>query len=66
MRGVFDPRQLSHAPLRELHNGEWMPYSEVSRRALTILDGLGPLEAAVDHGSEPLIAVHDPDYVAFL
>jgi acetoin utilization deacetylase AcuC-like enzyme len=66
MRGVFDSRQLSHIPERELHNGEWMAYSETAARAEAITQAIGPLEAAVDHGRAPLIAVHEPDYVAFL
>lgn len=66
MRSVFDPVQLRHAPQRELHNGEWMPYSEMARRASVIADALGELEPARDHGEGPLIAVHDPEYIAFL
>lgn len=66
MRGVFDARQLGHSPLSEMHNGEWIPYSEASRRAEVILAALGPLETAVDHGEAPLAAVHDCEYLGFL
>ena len=66
MRGVFDPRQLGHAPVRELHNGDWMAYSEVADRARSVLARLGAMEPAADHGEAPLAAVHDADYLAFL
>lgn len=66
MRGVFDPRQLAHRPARELHNGEWMPYSEVAERAEMILASVGPLAPAVDHGDGPILAVHDPAYIELL
>jgi acetoin utilization deacetylase AcuC-like enzyme len=66
MRGVFDPRQLLHAPAEELHNGAMMPYSETPARAQSIAQALGPLEPATDHGEAPLAAVHDPAYLDFL
>lgn len=66
MRGVFDPRQLLHAPAQELHNGEMMAYSETPARAEAIAAVLGPLEPATDHGEGPLAAVHAPDYLGFL
>ena len=66
MRGVFDPRQLGHAPVSELHNGEMMPYSESAARAEAIAAVLGPLEPATDHGEGPLAAVHDRAYLDFL
>lgn len=66
MRGVFDPRQLLHAPAQELHNGEMMPYSETPARAEAIAAALGALEPAADHGEAPLAAVHDRGYLDFL
>jgi acetoin utilization deacetylase AcuC-like enzyme len=66
MRGVFDPLQLGHAPVSELHNGAMMPYSESPARAEAIAAALGPLEPAVDHGEGPLAAVHDRAYLDFL
>jgi acetoin utilization deacetylase AcuC-like enzyme len=66
MRGVFDPRQLRHAPTSELHNGQWIAYSETPARAQSILAALGPLEPAIDHGEAPLAAIHDRDYLDFL
>lgn len=66
MRRFFDPRQLAHAPVQELHNGAFMPYSESPARARDILDALGATEAATDHGAAPIAAVHSADYLAFL
>jgi acetoin utilization deacetylase AcuC-like enzyme len=66
MRGVFDPRQLLHAPAEELHNGEMMPYSETPDRAQAIASAFGALEPATDHGEAPLAAVHDRAYLDFL
>ena len=33
MRKFFDPRQLLHAPARELHNGGFTDYAETPSRA---------------------------------
>ena len=43
MFGVFDPVQQDHLPEQELHNGGWMPHSDVSARAEMILAALPPL-----------------------
>ncbi|MHA6723137.1 histone deacetylase family protein [Sphingomonas sp. RS2018] len=66
MRIVFDPRQLSHAPAREFHNGGWAPYAEVPARADAILATIGPSEVPSDHGEGPIRAVHDDGYVDYL
>ena len=66
MRCVFDPRQLAHAPATELHNGGFVPYAEKPARAEAVAAAVGPVEPAADHGEAPLLAVHDPAYVAFL
>jgi acetoin utilization deacetylase AcuC-like enzyme len=66
MRRFFDPRQLAHAPALELHNGGFVPYAETPARAEAVLAAAGPVEAATDHGEAPLLAVHDPAYLAFL
>jgi acetoin utilization deacetylase AcuC-like enzyme len=63
---VFDPRQLAHAPLRELHNGGWADYNESPDRAEAILAAIGTTTAARDCGMAPIEAVHDPAYLAFL
>ena len=66
MRHFSDPAQPHHAPARELHNGGWADYAEVPARFDAILDTLGPGEPARDFGLEPILDVHDADYVAFL
>lgn len=66
MRAFFAPAQLAHAPLRELHDGDWVPYAEVPARAEAILAAIGGAQAATDHGEGPILAAHDAAYVAFL
>ena len=62
----FDPRQLAHQPLQELHNGGWAAYAEKSSRAEYILSQLGEPRTVRDFGLEPILRVHDPAYVEFL
>ena len=62
----FDPRQLAHAPERELHNGEYMPYSEHAGRATSVLQRLELTETVQDHGLGPIARVHDAQYLEFL
>ena len=52
MKAFFDPRQLAHAPLKELRNGGFTDYAETPVRADAIL-------AAIR-------AVHDAGYLDFL
>jgi len=66
MRAFFDPRQLGHAPVQELHNGGFTPYSEVPARAETILAAIGGADPPADRGEAPIRAVHDAGYVDFL
>jgi acetoin utilization deacetylase AcuC-like enzyme len=66
MRCFFDPRQLSHAPRQELHNGGFVPFAETPARAEAILAAIGAAEPPADHGEAPLRAVHSEDYLAFL
>ena len=66
MRIFFDQRQADHAPLRELNNGEWMPYAESADRVHSIAHECGDPQPARDFGIDPILAVHDADYVAFL
>lgn len=65
MKCFFDNRQLAHAPLRELHNGDWAPYAEKPSRARDIAQQLDVLPVR-DFGLGPISAVHDGDYLAFL
>ena len=62
----FDPRQLAHQPLQELHNGGWTAFAEKSSRADIILAELGEAQAVGDYGLDPILHVHHPDYVEFL
>jgi len=62
----FDDRQAEHAPERELHNGEFVPYAENIERPRSIVDALSDWQPVRDFGREPLRAVHDADYLAFL
>lgn len=62
----FDPRQRLHAPLRELHNGEWIAYNEVPARATFIAQHFSSIAEPEDHGMSPLLRVHDRDYLEFL
>jgi len=66
MRMFFDPRQLAHAPLKELHNGGFTDYAETPVRADAILAALGSTELPVDHGEAAIRAVHDAGYLDFL
>ena len=66
MKRFFSDTQTLHAPLRELNNGEWMDFAESPARVASMLDALGTVEASKDHGIDPILAVHDADYVEFL
>lgn len=66
MRRFFHPRQLAHAPARELHNGGFTAYAETPARAEMILAAIGGAEAPADLGEGPIAAVHDADYLRFL
>ncbi|WP_077148520.1 histone deacetylase family protein [Sphingopyxis sp. KK2] len=66
MKLFFDDRQAAHAPTRELHNGEFVAYAENVERSRSIVAALRDWQPVRDFGREPLLAVHDADYVAFL
>ncbi|MEO0872453.1 MAG: histone deacetylase family protein [Pseudomonadota bacterium] len=66
MLTFFSENQSAHAPLRELNNGEWMDFAESPARLASILDRITATSTPKDHGQEPILAVHDPDYVSFL
>jgi acetoin utilization deacetylase AcuC-like enzyme len=66
VRLYFDERQTGHAPAREFHNGDWVAYAETPARLASILDRCGPAHPARDFGIDPILAVHDPDYLSFL
>jgi acetoin utilization deacetylase AcuC-like enzyme len=66
MRRFFDPRQLTHAPEKELHNGGFTDFAEKPSRAEMIAAAVGGTELPTDHGETPILAVHDAGYVDFL
>ncbi len=66
MRCFHDPGQLAHAPARELHNGEFVPYAEKPARAAAIAEALGATRLPQDRGEGPIRAVHDAGYIDFL
>ena len=66
MRRFFDPRQLAHAPEKELHNGGFTDFAEKPSRAEMIAAAIGGTELPTDHGEAPILAVHDAGYVDFL
>jgi len=62
----FDARQLDHQPAVELHNGNWSDYAEKAARAEIILQQFAAHRPVRDHGLEPILRAHSPDYVEFL
>lgn len=66
MRIFYDHRQQLHAPSRELHNGDWAEYAEVTARVDSIRNAVGTVEAPRDYGEIPIGAVHTPEYIEFL
>ncbi|MEO0699316.1 MAG: histone deacetylase family protein, partial [Pseudomonadota bacterium] len=66
MLTFFSEHQKLHAPLRELYNGDWMDFAESPSRLSSILNCTPATTTPTDLGLEPILAVHDPDYVSFL
>lgn len=66
MKAFFSDRQTGHAPGLELQNGEMLPHAESQARVEAIKSAFPRLEPSTDHGLDPILAVHDPDYIAFL
>lgn len=66
MKTIFSDRQFDHAPREEIHYGKRVPHAEEPARARIILDFMAEVCPATDHGLEPILAVHDRDYVEFL
>jgi acetoin utilization deacetylase AcuC-like enzyme len=66
VRLFLDERQALHAPLRELHNGDWASYAESVDRLEVVQRHFAGLEGARDFGMAPLLAVHAPAYLEFL
>ena len=57
---------MMHEPAFELHNGQFVAHAESPDRLASMQAALGPAIPVADHGMEPILAVHDAGYVAFL
>ena len=71
MKTVYSDRHALHHPKAELHGGRLVPPFENPTRAEHILAqfrarGLGAVIGPDEHGPDPVLAVHDADYVTFL
>ncbi len=66
MKIFSHPNQRAHTPTHELHNGEMVPYAEKSERFDALRGAFGSLIESTDYGLDPILAVHDADYVEFL
>ena len=71
MKAVYTPRHRSHDVTRETYLGRSIPAHEVVARAELIREALladGGFEVLgpIDHGLEPILAVHDRGLVRFL
>lgn len=60
------PAQKAHAPVLELVNGRAEEHAETPARLANMLAQMGEVRTPADHGLDAILAVHDPDYVAFL
>ncbi len=60
------PLQTAHAPALELVNGKAEDHAETPARLDNMLAAIGPVRAPADFGLAPILAVHSPDYLAFL
>lgn len=68
---IYSPLHQRHDPPHEFLEGRLSAYLEIPARAEIIqaavaAAGIGPLRPPVDHGLEPVLAVHDAAYVEFL
>ena len=71
MDTIYNPYQHLHAPHELIVNGQPFETEDVPARAIILLEavrqaGLGAILEPLDHGLEPILAVHDPDFVQFL
>jgi acetoin utilization deacetylase AcuC-like enzyme len=66
MLTFFSPSQTAHAPVLELVNGRAEAHAETPARLANMLAQMGEVREPADYGLEAILAVHDPDYVAFL
>lgn len=71
MRIFINPRHHLHDPSLILQGGQPLDELEVPARVQAILAGLSNAGGhvvcpAIDHGREPIAALHDPNYLVFL
>lgn len=66
MRCFWDEQQALHAPAGEFFNGSMHAPAESPARVGALLEAIGATEAPLDEGLDPIVAVHDKTYVAFL
>lgn len=70
MKVVFDERQLAHDPALYFRRGATIPHPEQPERAILLRDALiaagHERVRPRDHGTAPIEAVHDRDFVACL
>jgi len=71
MRVVYSPAHLAHDTVTETVLGSVIPANEVPERAERIrstleADGGFTIEGPVEHGTSPILAVHDPGLVKFM
>ena len=71
MKTIYSDRHALHHPKGELYGGQFVPPFENPSRCAYVLDrirdrGLGEVIEPESHGFDPLLAVHDRAYVAFL
>jgi len=66
MKAFYAEAQSRHAPALELQNGEMVPHAESQARVDAIMTALPEIIASKDFGIDPILAVHDRGYVAFL
>jgi acetoin utilization deacetylase AcuC-like enzyme len=71
MKTVFSEKHVLRDAQTEFYGGQLVPPFECPERARLIKarieeTALGPIQDATEHGLEPILAVHEPDYLAFL
>jgi acetoin utilization deacetylase AcuC-like enzyme len=71
MRVVYSPAHLAHDVVTETVMGAVIPANEVAERAERIratleADGGFAFQGPTDHGTDPILAVHDPGLLRFL
>jgi acetoin utilization deacetylase AcuC-like enzyme len=71
MQVVYTPAHLGHDVVVETYLGETIPANEVAERAerirsALVADGGFDLVVPIEHGEDPILAVHDPGLMRFL